>query len=170
MLNVQVTIDDKALTRLGTGLQPAIRRGLGRIVKGVHRKADDNLSGAGGLGRGKVQKYTGFTRKSGEAQTFRNMTGSGKYPVPVRTGNLRRLLDFVLPGQTKSSGGKTFSSSMDSVIVFDSALYAMTIHEGKGSSAKFGRRAFLTDGLLQFDTGGRMRTIMEEEVGKLVKG
>lgn len=186
MLSVNVTlIGDRVvingLSQLAAEMPRVVQRGLRKVVKGVHREAMANLNGAGGFnlyenrtsrsGRqyrkkvgSKVSYYVGFTRSNGSVQMFKRFTDSGGYPVPVRTGNLKRLLDFVNPGQSKESGSFSFSAGNMESIIFDSAEYASVIHDGRGSSAKFGPRPFLTDALNKFNQGGYMEALFENEI------
>ncbi len=143
----QAVIED--LDRLSRNYPDAIVRGMTRIILGVHKEAVKNLSGPGAKPR-KGQKPT----------------GAGGYPVPVRTGNLRRFEGFVLPNRTKTSGGLSFSAGPFGGIVFNSALYSQEIHEGRGSSKKYGRRPYINDAVLLFDRGGGMTRILDEEVSK----
>ena len=173
MLDVRVTIEgDRALVagleHAAAGVPKAVTRGLSRIVKGVHRGAMDYLSGPGGAGKAQRRKpdegeRTGFTNKTtGKRVRFDLLEGAGAYPVPVRRGNLRRLLDYVEPGESKGN----FSAAPDEAIVYDSAEYARVIREGTGSSAKLGPRDYLTDGLERFDQGNRIVKILDEEIAK----
>jgi hypothetical protein len=178
MLDLKVTIDrDKAvidnLGAISANMLNAIKRGLSRIAKGVHREVFDYLSGAGGAGKQQRRKpaegeRTSFTNKStGRHITFSLLEGAGAYPVPVRRGNLRRLLDYVEPGETKTvADGSTSTAAPDEAVVYDSAEYARVIREGTGSSAKFGPRDYLTDGLERFNQGDRIVKIIEEEIAK----
>ncbi len=175
MLTIQQTGDTLIIGGLremcGGGIQRIQDRTLRRVVPGVHRKAHERLSGPGGTGKKVRREYEGFERKNWGAegkshfQTFTSYENAGGYPVPVRTGNLRGRLDFLFPGESKEG----FAAAANEGIVFDSAEYAATIHEGKGSSAKFGRRPFITDGLEDFDHGGRIVEIAGEETDKEMK-
>jgi hypothetical protein len=168
MLAVNVTISgDKVIVRglqqLAAEMPKIVQRGLKKVVRGVHREAMDLLNGAGGAGRKAqiVGPSRGFTKKSGESVNFKQQfAGAGGYPVPVRTGNLKRLLDFVDPGGSKGS----FNAGTMEVIVFNSAQYASSIHNGTGSSAKFGERPFLTDALNKFNAGGQIAATIENEL------
>lgn len=137
----------------------AIQRGMSRSVKGIHRLAVDFLSGAGSKG-------IYVTTKSGGKRWKKRDTPipGGGYPVPVRTGNLRRMLDFVEPGRSKSSNGSTFTAGPMEAIVYNSAEYARVIHTGTGSSAKFGPRKYLYDALDQFNQGNRIADNISEEI------
>lgn len=137
----------------------AVQRGMSRVVKGVHHYATDFLSGAGGKG-----EYV--TTKSGKTRWKKRTTPvpAGGYPVPVRTGNLRRLLDFVEPGRSKSSNGATFTAGPMEAIVYNSAEYARVIHDGTGSSSGFGPRKYLTDALEKFNQGNRIAETIAEEI------
>lgn len=182
MLALNVTISgDKiiidGLHQLAAELPKAVSRGLKVVARGVYGSAMDWLNGAGGFNSyetrtskggnqyqkktgSKTELYDGFTRKSGESQQFKRFSDSGSYPVPVRVGNLKRLLDFVDPGQSKGS----FSAGPTEVVVYNSAEYARTIHEGTGSSAKFGRRPFLEDALKTFNAGDGIAAAIENEI------
>jgi hypothetical protein len=182
MLALNVTVSgDKViidgLNQLATEMPRVVQRGLKKVVRGVSREAMNFLNGAGGLSSyetrtskkgnqyqkktgSKVEMYDGFTRKSGEVQQFKRFTDSGGYPVPVRSGNLKRLLDFLDPGQSKDS----FTAGPMEVIVYDSAQYASVIHQGTGSSAKFGKRAFLDDALAKFNQGDAIAITLETEL------
>ena len=182
MLAVNVTISGEkviinGLNQLAAEMPRVVQRGLKKVSRGVHRMAMDNLNGAGGLNSyetrtsksgkqyqkktgSKMSMYDGFTRKSGETQQFKRFTDSGKYPVPVRTGNLKRLLSFLDPGQSKGA----FAAGPMEVVVYDSAEYARVIHNGTGSSAKFGARPFLTDALAKFNQGAGIAAAIENEL------
>ena len=49
-------------------------------------------------------------------------------------------------------------------MVYDSAEYSRIIHDGKGSSKKYGERPFITDALEDFDSGGGIAEAIEEEI------
>jgi hypothetical protein len=152
------------LHRLNAALPVALQRSMSRASKGIHRQAYSFLSGAGGIYEDRASKKTGkaWRKKTGT-------TPSGGYPVPVRTGNLRRLLDFVEPGQSKSSGGSTFTAGPMQAIVYNSAEYARVIHEGLGSSAKFNPRRYLLDGLKRFNEGSHIVKIVQEEIRREIR-
>jgi hypothetical protein len=163
--------------QIGKAYPSAARKGLRRIVRGLHALSLAKLSGSGGAGRKAqiVGPSRGFTKKSGETVNFKpQFSGAGADPVPTRTGNLRRLLGFVEPGQTKSfresKTGKGFSGSFHAgpmeAILYNSATYANTIHEGLGSSRKFGPRRFLVDALEKMKNG-EMAAIMNDEMEKI---
>ena len=137
----------------------AIQRGLSKSVKGIHRLAFGFLSGAGSKG-------TYVTSKGGNRYWKRRATPipGGGYPVPVRTGNLRRLLDFVEPGTSKNSNGQTFTADPMSAIIYNAAEYSRVVHAGLGSSAKFGPRQYLYDALEQFNQGDRIAENITEEI------
>jgi len=163
------------LAHLAAEMPKAVDRALVRAAIGIERAAHDYLSGAGGAGKSKRRDYEGFERKNWGAagkshyQTFRSYQGAGGYPVPVRTGHLRRSLAWLRPGTSKTGDSGTFSAGDHEVVIFDSAEYANAIHEGKGSSAKFGRRPYLQNALQLFNQGDRIRQIMEEEIGKEIE-
>jgi hypothetical protein len=154
------------LNKLAAEFPRAVRRGLESTAKGVHREAYKFLSGAGGAGKKQRNDYTGFTKKSGENVMFRSYQGAGGYPVPIRTGHLRRSLDWLKPGESKTGEVGTFTAGQNEVAIYDSAQYANVVHESLGSSAKSGSRRFLTDGLKKYNTGDRIKTNIEEEIQK----
>jgi len=175
-LNVQVQGDKviiDGLRNFAIAAPLAVQRGLKKAVRGVHREAMEFLNGSGGVGKKSqiVGPSRGFVKKSGESVNFKQQfSGAGAYPVPVRTGNLKRLLDFVDPGQSITSNGKTFSAANMEAVVFDSAQYASVIHQGTGSSAKFGKRAYLDDALANFNQGdGIAKTIETEMMAEIAK-
>ncbi|MDA8104672.1 MAG: hypothetical protein M0Z71_04765 [Nitrospiraceae bacterium] len=149
MLDLQIKIEGDrviidGLNRFASeGFQEAITRGLSRIGKGVFRTAFEWLSGTA--------------------------TPAGAYPVPVVTGHLRRLLDWLFPGQSKSSNGLSFTAGPDETVIYDSAEYARTIREGRGSSAKYGPRDYLTDAFEKFNESERAKEILEEEINNELK-
>jgi hypothetical protein len=157
MLDIRATIEGdrvliEGLGRFARNTPEAVERGLERVVVGVHREAFDLLSGPGAK---------------------RSNVNAGEYPVPVRTGYLRQMLDYVLPGESKTGDVGTFTAGDLEAIVFNSALYAEAIHEGVFTSPKgykyspaFGPRPFMDDAYEKFDQGGRVAGILEEEIMK----
>lgn len=150
-------------------------KGLKLVARGVHRNAMDRLNGGGGnnsktrIGKRQIKAdglNTGFTKKSGESVKFNLWKDSGRDPVPVRTGNLKRLLDFLDPGETFSNDKGSFTAGKTEIVVFDSARYARVIHEGLGSSAKFGKRPYLHDALQKFNAGDNIVHIVTREIEK----
>lgn len=177
MLNVQVRIEgDKVvianLAALAERFPVAIKRGLRRVGAGVHREAYSFLSGSGRTSmrltnRGAIIGVDGrITRQKSRLRGQQSNLGArpGSYPVPVVTGNLRRLLDWLNPGQSKSGPAGTFTSGPMEIVVYDSAAYAADIHDGRGSSAGFGPRSYLTDALRKFNEAERVKRIIEEEL------
>jgi len=171
MLNLKVTIENdkvvvQGLQDLARQFPVAIKRGLRRSAAGLYAIGCQWLSGKGGAGKKQRSDYTGFTKKSGEAVSFRSFHTSGGYPVPVRTGHLRRSLDWLAPGDSKSGDLGTFKAGDDEVVIFDSALYAPAVFLGRGSSEKFGARDALRDALELFNHGGQIQQILGEEIRK----
>jgi hypothetical protein len=136
-------------------------KGLKLVARGVHRNAMDFLNGSGAKG-----EYV--TTKTGKTRWQKRETPvlAGGYPVPVRTGNLKRLLDFLDPGETFSNDRGSFTTGKTEIVVFDSARYARVIHEGLGSSAKFGKRPYLHDALQKFNAGDNIVHIVTREIEK----
>lgn len=113
-----------------------------------------------GLKKGAINIYRG---------AFRNLSGSsktapGSYPVPIRTGNLRRLLNFVPPGKAKTSDGVTVKATKHEALIYNVASYAKSIHDGVGASATHGKRAFLMDAYTKADKAKGVRKLVEKEV------
>jgi len=126
-LDLQVTVQgDRVvvanLQRYARELPHAVDRGLKRIVRGLYGIAQYWLSGEGGAAKDMRTDYAGFANKSGQDAMFRSFKGAGGYPVPVRTGHLRRMLDWLDPGESKSGEAGTFSAGPQEVVLFDSAL------------------------------------------------
>lgn len=153
MLDLRVDVQGdkvvlRGLQRIERQMPHVAARGLARIAQGIHRDAHENLSGAG-------------AKES-------NVAG-GAYPVPVRTGHLRTHLDWLKPGKSKTSGGVHFIAADDEAIVFNSAAYGRAIHEGAGSSAKFGPRRYITDAAEHYLAGGKAEAILDDEIDKELK-
>lgn len=148
MLDIRVEIKGHkavvgGMERFMDRLPAATQRGLVRIVKGVHREAYDLLSGPA--------------------------ADTGGYPVPVVTGHLRRNLDWLGPGETKSVGGQSFSTDEFEAMLYDAARYASVVHDGTHRAAGIGERPFAADALEAFDEDGRIVAIMEEEINTELK-
>lgn len=98
--------------------------------------------------------YKGLRRaaiKVDNAQV-KNLIGGekpGDYPVPVRSGNLLQGHFF-----------KVVSSRF--AVVGNSASYALPVHEGKGSSAVYGKRPFLDDAVESVDVQGEVRSELKK--------
>ncbi len=172
MLDVRVTIEgDKVaidnLDQLAGKVPAAIDRALKRIAKGVHRDAYDWLSGPGRSQMKLVQRHKtlkDLNRSNTRGQSDSLGAKPGSYPVPVITGNLRRMLDWLAPGETRTGAAGTFTAGSGEVVIFDSAVYAHVIHDGTWTSGSFGKRPFLTDALAQFNQGEQIKRIIEEEI------
>lgn len=150
-----------ALTDISAELTSAAGRGLQRIIRGVYAESKELTNGAGSAG-----EYR--TSKNGKQYWVKrdSPVAAGGYPVPKRSAHLNRLLGFVDPGVTVESEGKTFTADLLTGIVFDSANYASFIHDGTGTSKKYGARPFLNDAVINFDQGGKMAEIMDQEIQK----
>jgi len=172
MLDLKLTVEgDKVilegLNKLSKDLHPAAMRGLQKAAIGIHTEAFNFLSGAGAKGTSK--EVTSKTGKKYLKWEKRSMpVPPGGYPVPVRTGWLRRSLNWLKPGESKTGEAGTFTAGKDEVIIYNLAAYANAIHEGRGSSAKFGPRPFLTDAFKKFNQGDRIIKIVEDKIRKTV--
>ena len=127
------------LTRAPDNVSRAMGKTMERAGKGVFREAYDWLSGSGG--------------------------STGGFPVPVVTGNLRRMLAWLKPGESKSSEGQVVTAGPAESVVYDTARYSTVIAMGLGSSAKFGPRDYLRRGLDEFNAGNRIERILDQELG-----
>jgi len=153
MLNISLTIENEKAVLRGLELLPgrldrAVKRGLRKAAGGVHREALARLSGRG--------------KKASKAPP-------GGYPVPRRTGHLARSLDKLGPARSKSAGGETFRTGPMEAMVYAAAEYARVIHEGRGSSAKFGPRPYLTDALEAFNRGAGIAGAIDAEIRKEIE-
>lgn len=166
--NDKIILD--GLRQAAEAMPGAVKRGLTNVAIGVNNAAFDWLSGAGGANKKTTTKYVGFVRKDGTEQEFRTYQGSGAYPVPVRTGHLRRLQNWLKPGQSKSGEAGTFRAGDMEVVVYNSASYARSIHDGLGSSRKFGRRPFLEDGFKKFNEGDQVVKTIQAEIDAVLAG
>ncbi|MEW6115660.1 MAG: hypothetical protein AB1553_02010 [Nitrospirota bacterium] len=185
MLSLQANVQGDKLVitgfrQLAAETPKAIDRGLVRIAIGVHRNAFEWLSGPGRTAvrlnnkrTVKMQdgnfdvKVQHKTQKRGQFDMLGGRPGS--YPVPVLMGNLRNKLNWLRPGASKTADGVTFRAGQHEVINYNSAEYADTIHEGKGSSEKYGKRQYLTDALAKFNSSDGVEKTMDNEVQNEIK-
>ncbi len=86
--------------------------------------------------------------------------------MPVRTGKLLGMLDWLGPGDSKTGDVGTISAGENEFLIFDSAKYALAVFEGLGSSAKFGPRNAILDAFEMFQHGGQIQQLVSEEVRK----
>lgn len=160
LLDVSVRVEgDKVvlegLENYSEGIQSrAIPAALKVIAGGTAREALNFLSGP-------ARGLKTVTSKGGRQRAVSQGTAGG-YPVPRLTGNLRRLLSWIGPNTSK----KGFSTGPLEAMIFDSAEYARVIHEGSGSSAKFGPRPFLDDAFEAFNRGERVKTVIEQKIAE----
>jgi len=182
MLGISVDITEakvvlSGLVDLYGDIHPAIDSGLVQIAKGTTREAYLWLSGpnrprnpvlhekAEDGGKGAIKRrQDGAIRYGRRGQSSSLQARPGSYPVPVVTGNLRRLLDWVAPGRAK--GG--FVAGAHEVVVYDSADYAFAIHEGEGSSSGNARR-FLEDGFNRFNDGAGAAGTIDNAIGQAIR-
>lgn len=157
MLSISATLENdkvviEGLQDLAEDVPHAIRIALAKGAKETHRESFEFLSGAGG--------------------------GAGWYPVPVQTGHLRRLLDWLAPQKTpgwtaqakaKSVNGLDYATGDMEAMVYNSAAYSRSIHDGTGSSEKFGARPFITDGFERFNQGNKLAEITNQEIEKAAR-
>jgi len=189
MLDIQITIKgDKiileGLNQISKEIPDAIERGLVRSALGIYEAAFNFLHGPGRTpvrlrettrffmeeGReGTVSAY-GITKRKTKArgQFYSLQARPGSYPVPQIKGNLIRLLNWLHPGTSKTGEAGTFSAGPLEVNIYDSAIYADVVHEGKGTSKKYGPRRYLTDALTMFNQGNNIKETIEEEIQKTI--
>ena len=167
MLGINVTIDGErvvieGLENLSDNIKSkAIPRGIRRIVKGTASIALEKFLS------GPVRGLKSKTSKGGRQRAVAGKPElAGGYPVPRLSGTLKRLLGWLFPGQSKSSNGLSYNAGPMEGLVYDSALHAGIIHEGTGSSKKYGPRRFLDDAFSAFNRGARTTLIMEDEIEK----
>lgn len=177
MLDIQVTIQNEQvvirnLQRFADQVPGAVKRGLKRVAAGVHHDAMAWLTGPGRskmrlTNKGAIIQEDGrITKRKTALRGQSDQLGArpGSYPVPVLTGNLRRMLNWLSPGDSKSGDAGTFTAGPMEVVVYDSAAYADVIAKGKWTSAGFGPRDFLGDALTKFNEGARIKRILDEEI------
>ncbi len=164
MLDLKVTVTgDKiiitGLSQLAADMPLVVQRGLSRSAQGIYEEAQEWLRGSGakGISTERTSRTGKKYLKWGKKET---PDPAGGYPVPIRTGFLESALNFLSPGKSKDG----FSAGPMEAIVYDSAEYATVIHEGTGSSAKFGKRPFIDDALAQFNQGGQISGVLEQEI------
>ena len=179
MFNIEIKGDKVILEFLDNLIQEfpdAVKRGLNRSVKGIHREIEYWLHGEGAKG-----EYV--TSRSGKPYWRKRKTPieAGGYPVPTRSGHLARALEYFLAGESASWGDYSDPGSRKVVpageiklgefeaAVVNKAAYALMIHEGLGTSRKYGRRPFVEDALERFNEGAKITEIMEEEINKAIK-
>jgi hypothetical protein len=146
----------------------AIPRALRRTAKGSTVEALALLSGP----RRGLKTIT--AKKSGRQRTVAKETETaGDYPVPRLTGHLRRLQGWLGPGRSKTANDISFATGPMEALIYNSAEYASAIHTGvfttiKGSkySPLFGPRPFMDDAFKNFNSGGKVKNIFEEEIAK----
>lgn len=116
-----------------------------RLATDIFKKAFANLSGP------KIPK-----------KEWRNSPLAGSFPVPVRTGNLRRCLDMIKPG-----GGGKYDVGHGEAYVLNSAAYAAEIEDPAAFGRKGNKRPFLTGPAQEFL--GKSVQYAEEELEKGIK-
>ncbi|MDP2167976.1 MAG: hypothetical protein Q8J64_06570 [Thermodesulfovibrionales bacterium] len=159
MLNLQVTIigDKVVIAGLEKAMKEvpvAVREGLEEAARAILQEADKNLSGAGSKGTSEWRTSKKSGKKYMKWTKRKEPIPAGGYPVPVRTGHLQKWGNYAKPGESKTSNGITFKAGSNEAIVYNAAEYARVIHEGKGSSAKYGPRPFITDAVGKVDIAG----------------
>ncbi len=161
-INEKIVIED--LDLLAKNFKPAVMRGLERAAIGIFDLAYRWLSGAGGSTVTYKREWSAGGSEARKKKKYGNPPGS--YPVPVRTGHLRRSLDWLGPGDSKTGDVGTVTAGDDEFIIFDSAAYALYIFEGAGSSSAYGPRNAIDDAFMMFNHGGRIQQVVGEEVRK----
>ena len=141
-----------ALTGLRRDLAgEVINNVVGRLAKNVFKKAFDNLSGP------RIPK-----------KQWRKSPLAGSYPVPVRTGHLRRSLYMIgVGGLKQGDGGGKYVVATGEAYVGDSAKYAGDIENPSAFGRRGNKRPFLTDPAREYL--GLAPRFAEEELEKVVK-
>jgi hypothetical protein len=142
----------------------AVRSGFNRIGPGIFAEAFQLLNGPG---RPQVRLRDTDRQKATRPRGQFAQLGArpGSYPpVPSISGNLKRLLGWVGPGESKGD----FTAGDLDLILFDSADYASFIFEGKGSSSKYGERQAIQDGMENYGGVDKMAQVLDEEIQKTI--
>lgn len=166
MININVEVKGEKIVISGLeGFEEgigrrAIPRGLRKIASGTAREALKNLTGAR-RGLKTVESKKGRQRAVPQRPEL-----AGGYPVPRVAGHLRRMLGWLGPNRTKSYEGLAFSTGPDEAVIFNAAFYASQIHEGLGSSEKYGARPFIEDAFETFNGANNVTATLEEEIIK----
>ena len=168
MLNITVTIENEKVILEGLeGFSEDIRTkaipaALREIASGTAREAIRFLSGPK---RGfKTVKAKGSGRQRAVPQKTEL---AGGYPVPRLSGNLRRLMRWLGPNRTTESEGLSFTTGPMDAVIFNSAGYASVIHEGMGTSAKYGERRYIDDAFEVFNQGDKAIGLITEKIAEV---
>jgi hypothetical protein len=132
------------MDRRAKAVPNAIKRGISTWVVRAHRTAHKLLSGSG-------------------------QDAPGSYPVPIRTGQLRRAEDYVLPGRSKHG----IHARDNEGWLVNPAAYASAIHEGHRATRQGARfsvkpRRFIADAIA--DTKGAGMRGVSMEIRKALMG
>ena len=147
MLVLTATIENdkiilNGLQDVAQEMPSAVRAGFRRIGDGVYAQAFSLLSGPA-RPRVRLQDKTDYTYSEGniDRKTTKKTRLRGQFaqlgarpgtsPVPRVSGNLRALLGWVGPGESKGSSGLDFTAGDLELVLFDSAAYASSIFRGK---------------------------------------
>jgi len=138
--------------------EKAMPGALSIVAEGIAKEAQKLLRGP------KRGVKTVIAKKSGRQRAVgRNPQLAGGYPVPRMAGNLLHLMDWLKPNHSKGA----FSTGPFEAVVFNSAEYARVIHQGTGSSAKFGERPFLDDAVMAFNESVGIKKVFEEKIAEV---
>lgn len=173
MLVLTATVENdkiilNGLQNIAHEMPSAVRAGFNRIGPGIFSEAYKLLNGPG---RPQVRiRDTDKQKKTRPRGQFAQLGARpGSYPpVPSISGNLKRLLGWVGPGESKGSGDMNFTAGDLELVLFDSAAYATSIFQGKDSSAKYGERDAIKDGMENFGGVNKMAQVIDEEIQKTV--
>lgn len=182
MIDIDLTMDgDKKildkLRRLAKDYPEAAKQGLVRSIREIYDESFKLLRGPSRKpGRKREWTATGYRlsgRLRGQADPLNARPGS--YPVPVITGHLRSRLAVLEPGERIRAGrsftyqfggrrvqkieeGASIQAGPHEVILYDSAVYAETIHK---------TRPFMKDAFTNYGFG-RIRQNIEDELRSLL--
>ena len=161
MLNISVTIENEKVILEGLeGFSEDIRtkaipEALREIASGTAREAIRFLEGPKrGL---KTVKAKGSGRQRATPQGE-----AGGYPVP-RFPVICAYYEMARPNRTTESEGLSFTTGPMDAVIFNSAGYASVIHEGMGTSAKYGERRYIDDAFEVFNQGDKAIGLITEK-------
>jgi hypothetical protein len=100
-----------------------------------------------------LERGLGKSAKSVDGEQIKRLSGPpivGNYPVPVHS---KKAGGKKTGGHLRGSSGWAVQGHKQAA-VFNTAEYAFVIHDGRGSSEKYGPRPFLDDAVKAVDVSG----------------
>lgn len=159
-----------AINRLAKEAPEATMRGLIHSGREIADLAIKNLTGPGRTAarlrdarrytysEGNINRRTIKATRARGQHSFLGARPGSYPPVPSITGHLRGSLSLLEPGERKGS----ISAAKHEVIILNSAAYADVVHDGRGSSRKYGKRPFFSDAIKTYGFDRIVRNIEEE--------